>query len=130
MRLLHIMASKAKGGAETYSTDVMLSLHREGVDQCVVMPQDAPRFHELEKAGLRMAPQIFSTPFQFLQKFLTRRLIAREKPDIVQTWMRRGAVLAGKGHSGFGIRDSGKKGHCLNPESWILNPYAAISSSR
>ena len=96
MRILHIMASKALGGAETYSTDVMLSLHRDGIDQCVVMPKDAPRFRELEKAGLRMAPQIFSTPFLAVQQFLLKRLIKRENPDIIQSWMRRGAALAGK----------------------------------
>ncbi len=96
MRILHIMASKAHGGAETYSTDVMLSLHREGVDQGVVMPQDAPRFCELEKAGLRMIPQPFKIPFRPLQKWLTRQIIAREKPDIVHSWMRQGAGLAGR----------------------------------
>lgn len=94
MRILHIMASKALGGAETYSTDVMLSLHAQGIDQCVVMAKDAPRYAELEKAGIRMAP--LKGRFLPLQKFLVRRLIAREKPDIVQTWMRRGAALAGE----------------------------------
>jgi hypothetical protein len=34
-----------------------------------------------------------------LQKIFTRLLIAREKPDIVQSWMRRGAALAGKTRS-------------------------------
>ncbi len=96
MRILHIMASKAHGGAETYSTDVMLSLHKEGVDQCVVMPKDAPRYRELEVAGIRMAPHIFAVPFVPLQRILTRFLIACEKPDVVQSWMRRGAALAGK----------------------------------
>jgi glycosyltransferase involved in cell wall biosynthesis len=96
MRILHIMASKALGGAETYSTDVMLSLHKMGIDQCVVMPKDAPRYLELEAAGIRMAPHVFASPFVPLQRLLTRFLIKREKPDIVHTWMRRGAALAGK----------------------------------
>jgi glycosyltransferase involved in cell wall biosynthesis len=100
MRILHIMASSANGGAETYSTDVMLSLHKAGVDQCVVMPQDAARYGELEKAGLRMEPSVLSPRFLPailpVQKFTTQLLIAREKPDIVQSWMRRGAALAGR----------------------------------
>ncbi len=96
MRILHIMASKAYGGAETYSTDVMLSLHREGIEQCVVMPEDAPRFYEMKKAGLKMIPGPFRIHFKPMQKLLTRLVIAREKPDIVQSWMRRGAYLAGK----------------------------------
>jgi glycosyltransferase involved in cell wall biosynthesis len=102
MRILHIMASKAQGGAETYSTDVMLSLHRQGIDQCVAMPSAAPRYTELEKAGIRMAPQPFTFAFLPIQKMLMRRLIAREKPDIVHTWMRRGAALAGVMRQGSG----------------------------
>jgi glycosyltransferase involved in cell wall biosynthesis len=98
MRILHIMASKALGGAETYAVDVMLSLHREGVDQCVVMARSAPRYDELKQAGVRMAPQPLSVPLAPLQKILMRLKIAREKPDIIQTWMRRGASLAGKAH--------------------------------
>ena len=96
MRILHVMASQALGGAETYSTDVMLSLHQEGIDQTIVMPKNAPRYAEMEKAGLRMEPWVFAVPFVPVQKMLTRLLIKREKPDIVQSWMRRGAALAGK----------------------------------
>ncbi len=91
MKILHIMASKALGGAETYATDVMLSLQREGIEQCVVMHEDAPRFRELEQARIRLKPQVLSPAFLPLQKFRIARLIAREKPDIVQTWMRRAA---------------------------------------
>jgi len=94
MRILHIMASKANGGAETYSTDVMLSLHQQKLDQCVVMAKDAPRYKELENAGLRMASWPLSFPTLFLQKLLIRRLLEREQPDVIQTWMRRGAALA------------------------------------
>jgi glycosyltransferase involved in cell wall biosynthesis len=101
MRILHIMASSAQGGAETYSTDVMLSLNKAGIDQCVVMPQDAPRRAELEKAGLRIKTWPLSVPFFPVQKILMRLLIAQEKPDIVQCWMRRAAALAG---SGYGIK--------------------------
>ncbi|MGB9154228.1 MAG: glycosyltransferase [Alphaproteobacteria bacterium] len=121
MRILHIMASKALGGAETYSTDVMLSLHRQGIDQCVVMPKDTPRYDELEKAGIRMAPQVLSAPFLPLQKFLTRRLIAREKPDIVHTWMRRGAALAG-----FWGQGSGFKKILSSPRSSLQPPTPII----
>ena len=88
------MASKALGGAETYSTDVMLSLHAQGIDQCVAIPRNAPRYEELKKAGLRLAPWVFAVPLRFIQKILMRFLIAREKPDIVQCWMRRAASLA------------------------------------
>jgi glycosyltransferase involved in cell wall biosynthesis len=94
MRILQVMAGKGNGGAELYSTDVMLSLHQQGIDQCVAMRPDAPRFAELEAAGLRMAPLrhtgLMLRPWQLLQM---RRLIAREKPGIIQCWMRRAASL-------------------------------------
>ena len=93
MKIIHVMAGKHSGGAETYSTDVMLSLHAAGVDQVVVMPRSSARFIQMEKAGLKLAPEILDTPFGFLQKWRLARLIAREKPDIIHTWMRRAAGL-------------------------------------
>ncbi len=96
MRILQVMAGKGNGGAELYSTDVMLSLHRHGVDQCVAMRAEAPRFVELADAGLRMAaiPQNpLQSIFRPLQRAAMGRLIAREKPDIVHCWMRRAASL-------------------------------------
>jgi len=97
MRILQIMTSKANGGAETYACDVIIKLHEAGVDQCVVMREDQSRFGELKAAGVRLAPEVLRFPFAPAQRFLIRRLVAREKPDIVQTWMRRAASLASKG---------------------------------
>ena len=93
MRVLHLMAGKTHGGAELYSTDVMLSLHRAGIDQCVVMHPEAPRAGELGKAGLRMAPHVLRHRWRLWQKIQMRRLIEREKPDIIHCWMRRAASL-------------------------------------
>ena len=155
MRILHIMASRGLGGAETYATDIMLSLHEKGVDQCVVMAADAPRYGEIVEAGIRTAPEVlghnlfkqdhpplaggskslcdfgegsketpspaktkalrcnakfllplpqgerdsfclegFLTPhFRFFQRRALRRVLEREKPDLVHCWMRRAASL-------------------------------------
>jgi len=83
MLILHIMASRAAGGAETYSADVILSLHKAGVRQCVVMPEEAPRYAELKAAGVRLFPSVFRTKFRPLQRLLLRRLIRQERPGIV-----------------------------------------------
>ncbi len=93
MRILQIMAGRGHGGAETYSADVLLRLHQAGIDQCVVMSPQAPRYAELEKAGLRMASDILSAPFRPWQKFRLWRLIRKEKPDAIHCWMRRAASL-------------------------------------
>ncbi len=105
MHILHIMAGKGLGGAETYSADVILSLHRAGVSQCVVMDRKAPRYADLEAAGLRMAPHVLAVPFRPWQRWRLSRLIRREKPDIVHCWMRRAASLVRKkGQGGKGSR--------------------------
>ncbi len=97
MRILQIMTSKANGGAETYACDVITKLHEAGINQCVVMHEDAQRFQEMKALGIRMAPAPVRVPFTPAQRFLIRGLIAREKPTIVQTWMRRAAGLVSKG---------------------------------
>lgn len=94
MRILQIMASRALGGAETYAADVMLKLHEAGVDQCVVMHRNAPRFAELRSAGIRLAPAPLRFPFLAAQRLALSSLAARENPDIIQTWMRRAASMA------------------------------------
>jgi glycosyltransferase involved in cell wall biosynthesis len=94
MRILHIMASRDNGGAETYSTDLMLSLHEAGVDQCVVMRETALRATTLAVAGLRVDTRVLRSPIHAFRRFQLRRLIAREKPDIIHCWMRRAASLA------------------------------------
>lgn len=96
MRILHIMAGRGLGGAETYSTDVMLSLHRAGVDQSIVMSKKAPRYTELKAAGLRLHPGVLIIPFRPLQRLLLKILINRQQPDIIHCWMRRAASLVPK----------------------------------
>lgn len=93
MHILHIMAGKGLGGAETYSTDVMLGLEQAGISQTVVMSRRAPRFAEMQKAGVKLAPFVLDVPLRFWQRFRLRALIQREKPDIVHCWMRRAASL-------------------------------------
>jgi len=122
MRILHIMASRATGGAETYSTDVMLSLHRAGVEQCVVMPRNAPRADELKAAGLRLAAWPLAIPIQLVRKFLLGLLIGGFRPDVTHCWMRRAASLIPKtklparpniGWFG-GYYDPGRFGNCTH----------------
>jgi hypothetical protein len=93
MRVLHVMAAKGNGGAELFATDLMLSLHEAGLDQCVVMRETAPRTAELAAAGIRMAPGVLSPNVRPLQRLQIRRLIARERPSVIQCWMRRAASL-------------------------------------
>jgi len=87
------MAARGNGGAELYSTDIMLSLHEAGVDQCVVLHPQALRRDELSRAGLRVETAPLETGFRPWQKRRLRQLIEREKPDLIHCWMRRAASL-------------------------------------
>jgi glycosyltransferase involved in cell wall biosynthesis len=98
MRILQVMAGRGNGGAELYSTDVMLSLHQLGIDQCVAMREDAPRAAELAQAGLRIAP-LAAASLPLLGRISMGRLIARERPDIIHCWMRRAASLVPSGQA-------------------------------
>ncbi|MDD3288160.1 MAG: glycosyltransferase [Alphaproteobacteria bacterium] len=93
MRLLHIMAGRGVGGAETYAVDMILSLHKAGVDQSVVMSRKAPRYQEVVDAGVRTAPEVLSWPFRPLRRFLLSRLIKEEQPELIHCWMRRAAGI-------------------------------------
>jgi glycosyltransferase involved in cell wall biosynthesis len=93
MRVLQIMAGRRNGGAELYSTDIMLSLHEAGLDQRVVLHPKAPRFAELAGAGLNMAPEVLAVPIRPWQRQRLRRVIAAYQPDIIHCWMRRAASL-------------------------------------
>ena len=93
LKLLQIMAGRQNGGAELYSTDIMLSLHAAGLDQQVVMHPAAPRAAMLAQAGLKMAPDVLATPFRALQRRRLKRLISIYQPDIIQCWMRRAVSL-------------------------------------
>lgn len=91
MKILHIMAGRGLGGAETYSTDIMLSLHAKGVAQVCVLAPDAPRVPELLAAGVPLALDPLALRFGPLQRWRIKRLIEREQPDLIHCWMRRAA---------------------------------------
>lgn len=93
MRVLQVMAGRRNGGAELYSTDIMLSLHQAGLDQCAVLHPQAPRAVELAASGLRVATQVLATPFRPWQRHRMKRLIEAYKPDIIHCWMRRAISL-------------------------------------
>ncbi|MBV1823527.1 glycosyltransferase [Komagataeibacter oboediens] len=102
MRVLHVMAARGNGGAELYSTDVMLSLHDAGLAQCVVMHSEAPRCMELQQAGVAVETAPLRLPLRPLVRHALRRLIARMQPDLIHCWLRRAAELV-PAHTGVPV---------------------------
>jgi len=97
MRVLHIMAGKGLGGAETYAVDVMLGLHAAGVDEVAIVAAGAPRTGELVSSGVRVDTKVLACPLRFVRTRRLRKLIEKEKPDIIHCWMRRAASLVPAG---------------------------------
>jgi hypothetical protein len=91
------MAGRGQGGAETYSVDILLSLKASGIDGLAVVAVDAPRTAELVAAGVRVDTGVLSFPFRPLQRWRLKRLIEKEKPDLIHCWMRRAASLLPSG---------------------------------
>jgi glycosyltransferase involved in cell wall biosynthesis len=96
MRILHVMASRANGGAETYSTDMMLSLHEAGVEEVAVIPRASIHHGRLAAAGVRLSPDVLDARLGLLRRRRLAALIDELEPDLVHCWMRRAASLMPK----------------------------------
>ncbi|MBV8536241.1 MAG: glycosyltransferase [Alphaproteobacteria bacterium] len=103
MRLLQIMASRQRGGAEAFFSRLCVALaqspidKRVPIDQTVVIRNRAACRDDLIAGGLKP----IEMPFLFNGDPLTRhrlgRLIAARSPDVVLSWMSRAATTCPKG---------------------------------
>jgi glycosyltransferase involved in cell wall biosynthesis len=93
MRILHVMASRANGGAETYSTDMIESLHGNGVAQLAVFARASINHERLAAAGVSLASDVLDVPFGPWQRWKLSKAIADFKPELVHCWLRRAASL-------------------------------------
>jgi glycosyltransferase involved in cell wall biosynthesis len=93
MRILQVMASRANGGAETYSADMMASLHAAGVEQVAVIPRASIHHDRLAAAGVRLAAEVLDARLGLLRRRKLAALIEAFRPNLVHCWMRRAASL-------------------------------------
>jgi glycosyltransferase involved in cell wall biosynthesis len=93
MRILHVMASRANGGAETYATDMIESLNACGVRQLAVFARPSLNYDRLAAARVPLAPQVLDVPLGAWQRRRLRSVIADFRPTLVHCWMRRAASL-------------------------------------
>lgn len=98
MRVLQVMAGAAHGGAETCFVDTVLALNRAGVEQRVVIRQDAARAALLRADGIEPTELPFGARwFDFRTRAGLSRLIAGFAPDLVMAWMKRAASFVKPG---------------------------------
>jgi glycosyltransferase involved in cell wall biosynthesis len=93
MRIMHVMASRANGGAETYSADVIESLHAAGIEQLAVVPGASRHHDRLAAAGVSVAERVLDVPLGVWRRRKLAEAVDGFAPDLVHCWMRRAASL-------------------------------------
>lgn len=100
--VMQVMAGAETGGAETFSMDLVVALHEAGLRQAVVTRPVPARLARLAAAGVRCIPA--RLPFALprpLGRLALARIVAAEKPALVQAYMGRAASIAPEGSIGW-----------------------------
>ena len=94
MKILHALAGAAFGGAETFSTELILALARAGADQLVLTRPHPERLARFDAYDVPYRTFGFGRIEGALRgRRLIGRLIAESRPDVVQSWMSRAASM-------------------------------------
>lgn len=90
MKIFHVMAGAAVGGAETAFAELCAAERRAGFDVHAIC-RASPRNDALRAAGVPVTELPFGGFFDLRTKPALARIISDEKPDVVVTWMNRAA---------------------------------------
>jgi glycosyltransferase involved in cell wall biosynthesis len=98
VRVMQVMGSDKRGGAEAFFARLTVALGEAGVSQQVVIRRGAADCREILRAG---GIEPVELPFLFNYDLLTRhllgRLLDRFAPDVVLTWMSRATTACPPG---------------------------------
>lgn len=95
LRILHVMAGAATGGAEIFFLDAVCALHEAGFEQAVVTRGNAPhRLAELRKRNIRTELTSFNRMWRWTSDSVIDGLVKSFKPDLIQYWMGRAGTFA------------------------------------
>lgn len=97
MRIAHVMAGAAVGGAETFFVRLCAALARAGEEVLPVIRTHAPRAAALRAAGLAPREFRFGGPLDLLTRPRLARALGAFGPRIVVAWMNRAARKTPKG---------------------------------
>ncbi|NBX66272.1 MAG: glycosyltransferase [Proteobacteria bacterium] len=90
MKIIHVMAGAAVGGAETAFVELVTAQHKAGFDVFAVC-RPSRRNAEMVQNGVRLTELPFGGLFDFKTTPALKKLISEIKPDVVVTWMNRAA---------------------------------------
>ena len=101
MRILHLIAGAAHGGAETFAIDTILALHERkvggGVEQFVLCRGHDIFLRPLRAAGIPFKIQAFMRWKKWYEQRVIRQQVASYNPDLIHCWMTRAAEFTPKG---------------------------------
>lgn len=105
MRILHVMAGAAEGGAENIMLESVLALQeRPDVEQFVVTrDNNAFRLEQFTAAGIETATAPFDRWLRFRTTSVLKKAVAEFKPDVIEYWMGRAGQFALAAHRDISI---------------------------
>jgi glycosyltransferase involved in cell wall biosynthesis len=92
MRVAHVMAGAAHGGAEAFYERLVVAQHRSGLDVLAVIRRNADRAARLAAGGLSPVELGFGGPFDLLTGRRLRATLEAFRPQVVVAWMNRAAI--------------------------------------
>lgn len=97
MRVMHVMAGAAEGGAENIMLESVLALAETDLEQHVVTrPDNGFRIQKFREAGIGVDVAAFNNSWPFPTRRVIGDAIARFKPDVIEYWMGRAGQFAPK----------------------------------
>ncbi|MBL3676231.1 MAG: glycosyltransferase [Alphaproteobacteria bacterium] len=97
MKVLHVIAGAAQGGAETFFADTVRALAARGVAQHAVARAHPLFLAAFAEAGVTHEAASFSPWGRWRTAWRIRAAVRRERPDVVHAWMARAASCVPKG---------------------------------
>lgn len=99
MRVMHVMAGAAEGGAENIMLESVLALGEAGHTQHVVTrPDNQFRISKFRDAGIGVDTASFNNAWPFPTRGVINRAIKSFQPDIIEYWMGRAGQFAPKAY--------------------------------
>lgn len=92
-KILHIICSRGRGGVETFCPELIIGLHQCGFPQKVVVRKGASLQSVLASAGVATTVLPCLGTWDLFSRFCLSRIIQKEHPSIVQTWVVRASGL-------------------------------------
>jgi glycosyltransferase involved in cell wall biosynthesis len=94
LRIFHVIAGAAQGGAETFFTDAVRALHDAGIQQHVVLRPNADRTGFLNAIGVGFETAPFGQIWRLPTAKILKNSIARFRPDVIHYWMGRAGTYS------------------------------------